>query len=136
MSFSPIDKPAYCGSCLETKDIDMFAHLEKHTYCGGCLRAWVQLSPTCPSCRADINTTNLVGHQVIFEDKGDVDFEFPRRYAKYGIPAAIGIASLFVYDAVANVNPAVIGLTVLAFGGVFAQAIHPDFDQHGQSMRG
>lgn len=126
MSFEPV-RPypkKSCPACLEPLDENVWAH-GKHRYHGHCIIPWVRdHHPSCPSCRALVDTTSLLGYKVIIEKKDnsdDVDiFSYIPKSFNYVIAASVLIPT---YTLLAHGDPSILVVTAAIGMGLLSKVI-------------
>ena len=67
VSFLQVDESypdEICGICRESLTEDVFAHAD-HRFHGRCISNWVEIEPTCPLCKKTVDTTTLLGKDVL-----------------------------------------------------------------------
>lgn len=122
---SSIDR---CAICLDPLDEDLWSH-DKHRFHGRCVKLWLREHPTCPTCRATVDTTSLLGHKVLLsneemDEESDDDLDdFPKQMIHSYLGFMIFAASLPVYDVVVTGNPIVIGAIASLGVGIIIRRI-------------
>ena len=60
-----VDPDLICQICSEVLDESRSGCNEGHLYCEGCLTTWIRQTPTCPSCRQNIDADSLVRNRLV-----------------------------------------------------------------------
>lgn len=58
------DPDELCGICIEPLIEDIWTH-DVHRFHGHCITDWTKRKPTCPTCRAVVDTSTLLGNKVL-----------------------------------------------------------------------